>query len=176
MSSKDIIVKSDALPQQTIQPLEPGANNIFQSGMMAQQNKAQLQHSLVGGIRRRKKTRKFRNIKGGDKGAQPVVLAPTAPSYDTNPKATDANYTKLTELAVGTQNNAAYDATVFGTPSDVAKISAVQQAPFKGGRKMRSLNKRGGFWGCLSGGKKSRKHTKKCRCKRKTKRYRHRRH
>lgn len=160
MNTELKIIDNTALPPQKITPLPPGASNIFEAGLITQKNEAALQQSLVGGIRRRKKSRR---IKGG---AIPVIVAPSAPSFDTNPELTNQLFGGLSELAMKTQNDAAFDRTVSGTQSEVAKIASEQQAPFKGGRKRKTSNKKGGsFWGCLSGGKKSRKHTKKCKCK-----------
>jgi hypothetical protein len=169
MSSQQNIVETGALPPNKIPPLTAGANNIFQSGMMAQQNQAELQNALIGGIKRRKKMRKSRRIRKLVKkgGATPVVLAPAAPSYDTNPQATNANNIALTELAVSAQNNSAFDTAK--NESQVAEISSKQQAVYqgKGGNKWASNKKGGSFigWGCLSGGKKTRKHKKSRKCK-----------
>jgi hypothetical protein len=163
MKTEVKIIENTALPPQKITPLPPGASNIFEAGMITQKNEAALQQSLVGGIRRRKKMLKSRRFKGG---AIPVIVAPSAPSFDTNPELTNQLFGGLSELAMKTQNDAAFDKTVSGTEIDVAKISAAQQAPFKGGRKRKTSNKKGGsFWGCLSGGKKSRKYTKNRKCK-----------
>jgi hypothetical protein len=163
MNTKQIIIDKQVLPQQQITPFPQGAGNIFEAGMITQKNEAALQQSLVGGIRRRKKMSKSRRIKGG---AIPVIVAPSAPSFAANPESTNQLFGGLTELAMKTQNDAAFDRTVSGTQSDVAKIALEQEAPFKGGRKRKTSNKKGGsFWGCLSGGKKSRKHTKNCKCK-----------
>jgi hypothetical protein len=177
------VVKTDALPPNVMKPLPPGASDIYKAGMVTQRNEAALQQSLIGGIRRRKKMKKSRRIRKLVKkgGANPVVLAPAAPSYDTNPQATNANNMALTGLAVSTQNNMAFDTAK--NQSQVAAISAEQQAVYqgKGGKKWGSNKKGGSFisWGCLSGGKKTRKHKKTCKCKTckcKTCRYKRRKH
>jgi hypothetical protein len=157
MSSTNV-VKTDALPSNVMKPLPPGASDIYKAGMVKQQNELELQQSLIGGIKRRKKMRKSRRIKGG---ATPVVVVPAAPSYSPNIEETNKLYGGIYDLANKNQSNAAYDGTVNGNQAEVAKISAAQQAPFKGGKK------KGGspVWGCLSGGKKSRKHHKRCKCK-----------
>jgi len=149
------IVPNNALPEYKIQPLPQGANNIFKAGYIKQQNQTLLQSSLVGGRKRVKK-----NITKGGGGVIPVVIAPSAPSFDPTPNATNANLINLTKLATQVSNNAIYDKTVNGTQQQVDRLFEKQMAPFKGG----SLH-----WGCLSGGKKSRKHIKGCKCKRKCK-------
>jgi len=170
MSSQERIIENTALPQQKMQPLLPGAKNPFESAMISQQNEAKLLNSLVGGIRRLKKSKSRRiKLKGGADGAIPVVIAPSAPSIDTSPAVTNANFSDLTKLAVNAQNNAAFDATT--SQSQVAKIAENQEAVYsgKGGKKKWSSKKGGSFtvWGCLSGGKKSKKHKKTSRYKRK---------
>lgn len=170
MSYQERIVENTALPQQEIKPLLVGANNPFESAMMAQQNEAKLLNSLVGGVRRRKKSKSHRiKLKGGSIGSIPVIIAPSAPSIDSSPAVTNANFIKITELAAGAKNAAAFDTTT--SQSQVAKIAENQEAVYfgKGGKKKRSSKKGGSFpvWGCLSGGKKSKKHKKTSRYKRK---------
>ena len=139
MKTEVKIIENTALPPQKITPLPPGASNIFEAGMITQKNEAALQQSLVGGIRRRKKMLKSRRLKGG---AIPVIVAPSAPSFDTNPELTNQLFGGLSELAMKTQNDAAFDKTVSGTEIDVAKISEAQQALFKGVRKRKTSNKK----------------------------------
>jgi len=162
------IIDNTALPLQKTNPFPPGARNIFEAGLITQKNEAQLQQSLVGnplvgGIKRYKKMRKSREIKGG---ATPVIVAPSAPSFDTNPELTNNIFGGLSKLAIEAQNNAVFDETT--SQLQVDRIAAEQQALFKGGKKRKISNKKGGswpVWGCLSGGKKTRKHTKNNKCK-----------
>lgn len=185
MSTQDRVVQTGALPPNTTKPLPPGASNIYTAGMITQQNQAQQQATLAqnGGIR---KKRKSRYIKGGATGvassAAPAVVVAPAPSYSPDPAATNANNTDIAKLANDAANGAAFDNTT--SQSQVAGIAAQQQAVYNGtgGKKWsssRKLGKKGGSWpnwGCLSGGKKSRRYKKNCKCKsrkhRKTKRHR----
>jgi hypothetical protein len=158
-----IVVKTNALPPNTMKPLPPGATDIYKAGIVKQQNEAVLQQSLIGGIRRRKKMKKSRRIRKLAKkgGAAPVVVVAGAPSYSPNLKQTNNLNTNIAILANQNESNSIFDKTVGGNQADVAKLSTQQQLPFKGGKK------KGGspIWGCLSGGKKSRKHNKSCKCK-----------
>ena len=179
MSTQDRVVQTGALPPNTTKPLPPGASNIYTAGMITQQNQAQQQATLAqnGGIRKKRKSRM--RMRGG---AAPVVVVAPAPSYSPDPAATNANNTDIAKLANDAANRAAFDNTT--SPSQVAEIAAQQQAVYngKGGKKWsssRKLGKKGGswpIWGCLSGGKKSRRYRKNCKCKsrkhRKTKRHR----
>jgi len=179
------IVQTGALPPQTVPPLEPGAKNVFQSAAIKGTNDSVALATLGqnGGIKKRKM-----RMRGGANGvaseAAPVIVVAGAPSYDTNPKSTDANYTQLAALANVTASQAALDKTVGGTQSQAAAISAQQQAVYNGtggSRRRRASKKKGGawpVWGCLSGGKKSRRYKKSCKCKRRkahrhTKRHRY---
>jgi len=182
MINQQKIVNINALPQQTIKPLSAGANNIFESGMIAQQNEANLLNSLNslrGGIRRHKS----RRIKGG---AAPVVVVAGASSFDPNPKATNDNNAAIASLANKVMIGSAFDNTT--SQAQVAEIASRQQALYsgKGGNrapsKKKTSNKKGGsIFGCLSGGKNTKKYKKSCRRNRKkhrktrkiVKRYRH---
>jgi len=161
MSSK-IIVQTDALPQNTVKPFPGGANNIYTAGLVTQNNQNLKQNTLVG-----KQSGGKKRYRGGavPLSPTPVVQVQAAPSYAVNKDVTNDINTKIAGLAVSNQNNAAFDGTVNGNPSDTARIAAQQQATYtgKGGsikRRTTSKSKKGGswtVWGCLSGGKKSRK-------------------
>jgi len=164
MGSLPNVVKTDALEPNTMKPLPPGATDIYKAGIVKQQNEVALQQSLIGGIKRRRKMRKTRRMKGG---TGPVVVVQSAPSYSPNLDATNKLNTDIAKLANENYNNAIFDKTVDGNQAEVAKLSTQQQNVYngKGGKKW--LSKKGGawpVWGCLSGGKKSRKR-KSCRCK-----------
>lgn len=168
MSTQPRIVQTDAIPPQTINPLEAGSTNVFNSAIIKQNNQNQAQNTLAqnGG-----KMYKSRRIRGG---SVPVIVVPRAPSYAVDKDATNANNTAISTLANNAQNGAVYDNTLNGTQADVSLISSQQSAIYKGTggssyRKKRASTKRGGsrtVWGCLSGGKKSRRHKKSCKCKR----------
>lgn len=169
MNNKDIrVVETGALPINTAKPLPPGASSIGKAVIMNQNETNNLQNKLAnqsGGIKRHKK-----KLKGG---SVPVVVVKGAPSFDTNPTATNANNIKLAELANTSKANAAYDDTVGKNQASVAIISNNNDKLYygiKGGTKKRKYScKKGGSvtsWGCLSGGRKS-KRCKKCKCKRK---------
>lgn len=184
--SSQRIVPTNALPPKTISPLEPGASNVFESAAIKSTNQNILQAKLGGnqngGIRRRNK-----RLRGGATGvasnASPVVVVAGATSYDPNPSATNANNTQISGLANMVSSQSALDVTVGGTQAQAAAISAKQDAVYngKGGSRRRKSHKKGGalsIWSCLSGGKKSRRHHKSCRCKNRktrkhTKRHRH---
>ena len=179
MISNERVVNTGAVPANTTKPLPPGANNIYSAGTITQQNQAQQQATLAqnGGIRKKRKSRM--RMRGG---AAPVVVVTPAPSYAVDKSATNANNTDIAKLANSTQNNARFDNTT--SQAQVAALSAEQDSVYKGtgGRKWsssRKLGKKGGswpIWGCLSGGKKSRRYRKNCKCKSrkhiKTKRHR----
>lgn len=146
------------MPPQTTQPFPPGANNMFTAGIIKQQQNATAQNALTqgGGVRRRRHSKKRKNVRGG------AIAVPPVPSSAVDKGATTNNYTDITSLSANAQNNASYDKTT--NPGQVAAISAQQQSTKTGGSKRRM--KRGGSWpkwGCLSGGKKTRKRHKKRR-------------
>jgi hypothetical protein len=160
------VVKTDALPPNVMKPLPPGASDIYKAGMVTQRNEAALQQSLIGGIRRRKKMKKSRHIRKLAKkgGAVPVVVVPGAPSYSPNLEQTNKLNTDIAKLANQNESNSIFDKTVGGNQAEVAKLSAQQQNIYNG----KGGQKKGGawpVWGCLSGGKKSRRHKKSCKCK-----------
>jgi hypothetical protein len=170
MSSKDQVI----LPNQALQPMKtqpiPGGS-IGRAGIIAQNQSAAMQNSLAqtGGIRRYSKMNKSRFTKGGA-----VISVSPLPSYA--PNQTEANNTNkdIASLAAGSMENAKYDNA--GSQAQVASMAAgnTQNSSAKtgGSRKKRRValkSKKGGSWpawGCLSGGKKSRRHKKNCMCKR----------
>lgn len=154
------------MPPQTTQPFPPGANNIFTAGTIKQQQNATAQNALTqgGGVRRRRHSKKRKNVRGtivrGTIVRGGAIAVPPVPSSAVDKGATTNNYTDITSLSANAQNNASYDKTT--NPGQVAAISAQQQSTKTGGSKRRM--KRGGSWpkwGCLSGGKKTRKRHKK---------------
>jgi hypothetical protein len=180
MITQQRIVQTGAVPPNTTKPLESGATNIYDSTIIKQNNQAQLQTSLAqnGGIRRLNKKRKYHSMKGGD---TPVVIVSSAPSFAVDKDTTNANNIAIATIANNAKSAAALDGTT--SQAQVAGIVAQQQSQYKGtggNPRRRKLTKRGGslsVWGCLSGGKKTRRYKKSCMCKirkhRKTKRHRH---
>ena len=152
------VVNTGSLPPQKVSALPVGANNIYQAGMITAEKDAASQNQLIGGTKRRKK-RKNSRYKGG--ASQAVIHAPSVPSYAA--PGPQGNYTELAKLGLNVQNAGVYDTTK--SQSQVAGISTEQNNTYngKGGSSV--------HWGCLSGGKKSkRKRSYKCkksRCKRK---------
>ena len=147
------IITNSALSPLTQQPFPSGSNNIYTAGQLTQQNQAKLQTALAqnGG-------KKSRYMRGGATS----VLVTSFPSYTPNQAGANAANTQIASLALSTQNNATYDNVK--TQTEVANIAASQSQSKTGG------SKRGGYWpvwSCLSGGKKSRKNKKSCKCKRK---------
>jgi hypothetical protein len=181
MSSQSRVVELGALPPNKIEPLEPGAKNFMESAIIKQNNQSNLQNKL-GGRKKRKSC-----LRGGavPLSSSPAVVEVTpTPSSAPNQQATTNNNTEILKLAVANQNSAAYDKLATnGNPGDTARIAAEQQATYtgKGGsikrRRTASKSKKGGswpVWGCLSGGKKSRKTRRSRRKTRKhMKRHRH---
>ena len=177
MSVNQKVVDTGAVPDNTSKPFPIGSNSIYTAGVVLQKNQAQQQTTLSqgGGIR---KKLKYKSPLMRIGGASPVVVVAGSPSYAVDKTATNANNTQLAKLANDAQNSAAFDNTT--SQSQVAEIAAQQQAVYngKGGKKWNSHKKGGSWpiWGCLSGGKKSRKYKKKCKCKsrkhRKTKHHR----
>jgi hypothetical protein len=157
------IIQSTALPTSTTKPFPTGSNSIYTAGVVEQRNQSQIQTNLV---------KKSGGGKRYMRGGQPMVAVQSAPSYAPDKTATNNNNAALTELAQKTQNNAAFDKTT--SQSQVASISTQQQNVYNG-----KGGKRGGswpHWGCLSGGKQTRKkRCKKRRCRKRRKTRRHRR-
>ncbi len=169
MTNQANIIKTSAMPSQTVPPLEPGAKSQGDSLIMAQKQQTASQMSLVknsGGGRRKR-----RYMRGG---VSQIQVPPTPPGSS---QASANNYKDLTTLANKEQAAAEFDSAK--SPGDTAKI----QQSIKGGSKRRGTKrrwskrngsksngyKRGGSfhkWGCLSGGvtkrrRKTRRHTRK---------------
>jgi hypothetical protein len=136
------IIKTQAMPPQTLIPLSPGASSPMSAGIINQQNQNKLQNQLGAGKKRRRKSR----------GGAAVIQVPPVSSSAPNPQLTGQNYTDLTKLASNSQSQSQYD----------------NLAQSGGTKRIKSLYKRGGYWpkwGCLSGGKKSKKHSYKIKTK-----------
>ena len=129
------IEQTTGLPSQKIMPLNPaGASSIITAGFLNQQNQDKLQNQLGAGKKRRRKSR----------GGAVVIQVPPVSSSAPNPQLTGQNYTDLTKLASTSQSNAQYD----------------NLAQNGGSKRNKSYYKRGGYWpkwGCLSGGKKTKR-------------------
>ncbi len=151
MTNQANIIKSDAMPPQTVPSLQPGAKSQGDSALIAQNQQTEAQMRLIknsGGGRRKR-----RHMRGG---AAEIQVPPTPPGAS---QASANNYKDLAVLANNEKAAAEYDGAK--SPGDTAKI---QQAASKGGakrnrtrrnRSKRNGTKRGGFfpkWGCLSGG------------------------
>lgn len=153
------IIQSDAMPKQTISPLAPGATSPGNSALMASKLQTQQQMALIGeskngGSKKYKGSKKYRG------GSPPVVQVPPVSSGTVNPQQTASNYTGLTKLAQEQQTQAVFDNAK--NPGDTAALQAQQQAMYKSGGSKKRTNKKGGSWpkwGCLSGGKKSKRRT-----------------
>jgi hypothetical protein len=188
MSSQPRVVQTGALPANTVKPLEPGSSNVFDSAIQKSNNQTVAQNALIGNNKTGGKKRKSR-LRGGAAPLSPAPVQPpvvqvaAAPSYAVNKTETNDINAQIAGLAVSNQNNAAFDATVGGTQADTARIAAEQQAVYSGvggsvkRRRTTAKSKKGGswpVWGCLSGGKKSRKTRRSRRKTRKhMKRHRH---
>ena len=171
------MIKSTAMPQQTVTAMPPGSKGPMDAGLKMQQQQTSGQMALIGksgGSKRRR-----RRFKGGATTASstaPVVQVPPVAAGAANQDATAASFKSLTALSQQQAGQAVFDSAK--TPSQTAALQTQQQALYKsGGSKSKSKKrgkngkrgKRGGSvkWGCYSGG------LKKSRKSRRTKRYRH---
>lgn len=169
------MIKSTAMPQQTVTAMPPGSKGPMDAGIKMQQQQTDSQMALVGksgGSKRRR-----RRFKGGatTTPAAPVVVVPPVQSGAANPDATAASYKSLTALSQQQAGQAVFDSAK--DPSQTAALQAQQQALYKSGGskskyKSKKRGKRGGSvkWGCYSGGSKKRRKSRKSR---RTKRHRH---
>ena len=166
------MIKSTAMPQQTVTAMPPGSKGPMDAGLKMQQQQTSGQMALIGksgGSKRRR-----RRFKGGSTTA-PVIQVPPVAAGAANQDATAASFKSLTALSQQQAGQAVFDSAK--TPSQTAALQTQQQALYKsGGSKSKSKSKkrgkrgkRGGSvkWGCYSGG------VKKSRKSRRTKRYRH---
>ena len=169
------MIKSTAMPQQTVTAMPPGSKGPMDAGLKMQQQQTSGQMALIGksgGSKRRR-----RRFKGGAWTTAPVVQVPPVAAGAANQDATAASFKSLTALSQQQAGQAVFDSAK--TPSQTAALQTQQQALYKSGgskSKKRGKNgkrgkrgKRGGSvkWGCYSGG------LKKSRKSRRTKRYRH---
>ena len=166
------MIKSTAMPQQTVATIPPGSKGPMDAGLKMQQQQTAGQMALIGksgGSKRRR-----RRFKGGALTTTPVVQVPPVQAGVANQSATAASFKSLTALSQQQAGQAVFDSAK--TPSQTAALQTQQQALYKsGGSKSKSKKrgkngKRGGSsvkWGCYSGG------LKKNRKSRRTKRYRH---
>jgi len=156
------MIKSTAMPQQTVLTMPPGSKGPMDAGIKIQQQQTASQMALVGksgGSKRRK-----RRFKGGAT-TTPVVQVPPVQSGSVNPDATAASYKSLATVSQQQANQSTFDSAK--DPSQTAALQAQQQALYKsGGSKYKSKSKkRGGSvkWGCYSGGSKKRRKSRKSR-------------
>ena len=153
------MIKSTAMPQQTVTAMPPGSKGPMDAGLKMQQQQTSGQMALIGksgGSKRRR-----RRFKGGTTTA-PVVQVPPVAAGAANQDATAASFKSLTALSQQQAGQAVFDSAK--TPSQTAALQTQQQALYKSGgsksKKRGKRGKRGGSvkWGCYSGGlKKSRK-------------------
>lgn len=163
------MIKSTAMPQQTVATIPPGSKGPMDAGLKMQQQQTAGQMALIGksgGSKRRR-----RRFKGGATTVAPVVQVPPVAAGAANQDATAASFKSLTALSQQQAGQAVFDSAK--TPSQTAALQTQQQALYKSGgsksKKRGKRGKRGGSvkWGCYSGG------LKKSRKSRRTKRYRH---
>ena len=163
------MIKSTAMPQQTVTAMPPGSKGPMDAGLKMQQQQTSGQMALIGksgGSKRRR-----RRFKGGAWTTAPVVQVPPVQAGAANQDATAASFKSLTALSQQQAGQAVFDSAK--TPSQTAALQTQQQALYKSGgsksKKRGKRGKRGGSvkWGCYSGG------LKKSRKSRRTKRYRH---
>ena len=178
MSNQPNMIQAGAMPPQTVPAMPAGATSPMSAGVKLQQQQNANQMALIGqgksgGSKRRRSMKR---------GGAAVLQVPPVPAGTVNPEATGGNYQALTTLASNQQSQAVFDTAT--TPAQTASLAAQQQADYKSGGSRRG--KRGGswpVWGCLSGGKKSKRRgrrgrgRKSCKCKKRknkrTKKHRH---
>ena len=179
--SQPNIIQSEAMPPQIVSGMPPGATSPMNAGLISQQQQTADHMALIGKSggskgRGRMTRRRFHG------GTTPVVQVPPITAGAVNPQQTGTAYKDLTILAQNQATYSTYDNAK--TPGDTAAIQQQQQALYKGGSKKgkgkrERKGKRGGSWprwGCLSGGKKSKRTCKGTICKRKTKKTKRTRH
>lgn len=167
-------VQATAMPPQIIQPLAPGATSPMQSAQIQQQQQTDKQMALIGksggGKRRSCKRRscKRRQYRGGANGVanNTQIIVPSVQPGAVNASQTESQYTQLAALSSKQASESVYD------KGNTAAVAANQQ----GGKRMRyrktmkcRKGMRGGMWpvwGCLSGGRRRTRRTKKGRNKR----------
>jgi hypothetical protein len=153
------IIQSSAMPKQTITPLAPGATSPANSALITSQLQTQQHMALIGQGKSGGTKKYYKKYRGG---SAPVVQVPPVSSGTVNPQQTASNYTGLTKLAQDQQTQAVFDNAK--NPGDTAALQAQQEAIYKSGGSKKRTNKKGGSWpkwGCLSGGKKSKRRTNK---------------
>jgi len=152
-------IKTNAMPEQVLSTMPPGSKGPMDAGIKMQQQQTAEHMALIGETKTGGSKNK-RKIRGG--ATTPVATVPPLSSGAVNPGATQANYTDLTNLALKQQTDSTFDNA--RTPGDTAALQAQQQALYSGtGGSKKRMTKRGGswpVWGCLSGGKQSRKSRK----------------
>ena len=145
------VIQPTAMPAQTAKPLPAGATSPMNAGYIKSQQQAQQQSALIGSGKTGGSRKK---IKGGAS-----VLVPAVPAGTIDAGVTQANYSKITNLAQTGAANAAYDQS--GSAAQTAQIAAQQQALYQSGGK-RKTNKRRSMKRKHKKSKKSkRKHSKK---------------
>ena len=154
------IIPSTAMPPQPIQPLAAGATSPMQSAQIQQQQQINKQMALIGkGGAKRRKSRKLRGgkLRGGSNGVanNSQILVPPLQTGAVNHEQTAGQYADLTALASKQQSQAVYDS------GNTAAIAASQQ----GGKRLKGEKRlKGGMWpvwGCLSGGKQTRRRSRR---------------
>lgn len=166
MNTQPTILQAGAMPPQIITPLAAGATSPMQSAQIQQQQQTDKQMALIGtkgggkrrgGKRRgstqrrtKRRSAKRRQFKGGANGVanNAQILVPSVQAGAVNSEQTAGQYADLTALASTQQSQAVYD------KGNTASVAAQQ-----GGNNMK-----GGtwpVWGCLSGGKKTRRKNKR---------------
>ena len=126
------VIQPTAMPAQTAKPLPPGATSPMNAGIIKSQQQAQQQTALIGSGKTGGSRKK---IKGGAS-----VLVPAVPAGTIDAGATQANYSKITNLAQTGAANAVYDQS--GSAAQTAQIAAQQQALYQSGGKKKSKKRR----------------------------------
>ena len=141
--------QTNGMPEQVLSTMPPGSKGPMDAGIKMQQQQTAEHMALIGETKGGSK----RKMRGG--ATTPLATVPPVSSAAVNKGETQANFTDLTNLALQQQTGATFDNAK--TPSDTAALQAQQQAVYSG---TGGSYKKGGswpVWGCLSGGKKSRK-------------------
>lgn len=165
MSNQPNMIPS-TMPLQVVPAMPPGSTSPMSAGIKLQQQQTNEHMALIG--QGKNGGSKRRRLRGGAEGP-PVVQVPAVPTGTVNSQATGGNYKELTALSQQQASQSVYDTA--RTPGQTAGIAAQQQALYSG---KTGGSKRGGswpVWGCLSGGKKSKRRKMSYKCKHKQRKH-----
>lgn len=148
---------------QQLPPYPAGANSVRSASIAMQDQSVNKQMSLIG----KGGSKKRYYLKGGT--ATQVVVPPANTPYPDIGNQTANNFKSTTQATINQNAQSAFDSCVGKGPGCTAVVVQEQKAGKRRTRRysLRSRSKKGGVkWGCMSGGKKKSKYTKKRHYKR----------